>query len=222
MGVAERRQRERKERRQCILDAAERVFLDKGLSSATMEEIAHVAEVSKGTLYLYFKGKDELYLAIAMRALSELLDHFEKARAVGGSGKQRLRGLLSAHVDFAVRHRDRFRVATSWLSSEYSVGDDNPGFAEYKALITQVYCVAVETIELGKQDGTLRPDLDGHVLATQLWGATYGAMTLRANSIEVMRRMPNQIDWDQWSESFVDLMLLALGNPEQPSDKELS
>ncbi len=222
MGVAERRQREKEERRQCILDAAERVFLAKGLSSATMEQIAHDAEVSKGTLYLYFKGKDELYLAIAMRALSGLLEHFEKARMLGGTGRERMRRLLLAKVDFAVRHRDRFRVATSWLSSEYSVGEDIPRFAEYKALIRRVYAVAVETLELGKQDGSLKPDLDSAVVSTQLWGAMYGLLTLRGNSTEVTRRMPEPIDWDQWAISFVDLLLDALGNPPPGPNRKLS
>ena len=57
MGVAERRQREKEERRSCIVAAAEAVFLEKGLDVATMDEIAARAEVSKGTLYLYFKEK---------------------------------------------------------------------------------------------------------------------------------------------------------------------
>ena len=74
MGVAERRQREKEQRRITILRAAEDVFVRRGVAETTMDDIARAAEVSKGTLYLYFKSKDDLYLTIATDAVSELLE----------------------------------------------------------------------------------------------------------------------------------------------------
>lgn len=67
MGVAARKQREKEERRAAILDAAEAVFASKGVAETTMDDIAQQAELGKGTLYLYFTSKNELYLAIANR-----------------------------------------------------------------------------------------------------------------------------------------------------------
>ena len=60
MGIAERKEREKEHRRNTILDAAEEVFFSKGINLATMDEVAERAELSKGTLYLYFKNKEEL------------------------------------------------------------------------------------------------------------------------------------------------------------------
>jgi AcrR family transcriptional regulator len=60
MGIQERKERERGRRRQQIMIAAKRVFSFKGFNKATMEDIASEAELSPGTLYLYFKNKDEL------------------------------------------------------------------------------------------------------------------------------------------------------------------
>jgi len=210
MGVAERREREKAERRCCILDAAERVFLTKGLAAATMDEIAHEAEVSKGTLYLYFKGKDELYLTIAQRALAEIVQLFEDAVARGGTGLERVERLMRAHCSFALEHGDRFRIATSWITSDYSVADDSPGFGEYKALAGKMFHRAIEAIELGKSDGTLRPDLDASRLAMQLWGSTLGVLMLKLNAPEVARRMPQPIDVESLVPTFVDLALLAI------------
>ncbi len=65
MGIEERKQREKEERYNVIVDAAETVIFSKGIEQATMEEIAREAELSKGTLYLYFRSKNELYTAIA-------------------------------------------------------------------------------------------------------------------------------------------------------------
>jgi AcrR family transcriptional regulator len=69
MGIQERKQRERERRRQQIIVAAKRVFSEKGFSKATMEDIAREAELSPGTLYLYFKNKDELYASLSLRIL---------------------------------------------------------------------------------------------------------------------------------------------------------
>ena len=73
MGIQERKERERERRRQQIMVAAKRVFTDKGFSKATMEDIAKEAELSPGTLYLYFKNKDELYASLSLRILQYLM-----------------------------------------------------------------------------------------------------------------------------------------------------
>ena len=72
MGIQERKEREKERRRQQILVAAKRVFSAKGFNKATMEDIAKEAELSPGTLYLYFINKDELYASLSLRILHYL------------------------------------------------------------------------------------------------------------------------------------------------------
>jgi AcrR family transcriptional regulator len=81
MGIQERKERERERRRQQIMVAAKRVFSLKGFSKATMEDIAKEAELSPGTLYLYFKNKDELYASLSLRILQYLLIRLEHVNA---------------------------------------------------------------------------------------------------------------------------------------------
>lgn len=78
MGIRERRIRDRERRRQQILVAAKRVFSGRGYNKATMEEIAREAELSPGTIYLYFKNKDELYASLTLRVLQFLLIRLEQ------------------------------------------------------------------------------------------------------------------------------------------------
>jgi AcrR family transcriptional regulator len=73
MGIQERKQREKERRRQQIIVAAKRVFVEKGYSRATMENIATEAELSAGTLYLYFRNKSELWATLSVRVLQYLL-----------------------------------------------------------------------------------------------------------------------------------------------------
>jgi AcrR family transcriptional regulator len=78
MGIQERRKRERETRRHQIMVAAKNVFYQKGFSKSTMEDIARAAELSPGTLYLYFKNKDELYASLSLRVLQYLLIRLEE------------------------------------------------------------------------------------------------------------------------------------------------
>ena len=97
MGIKERKKREREMRRQQIMVAAKRVFTQKGYEKSTMEDIAREAELSPGTLYLYFKSKDELYASLCLRVLRFInvkVDHVISAQDLGYAEKQR--GLLDA------------------------------------------------------------------------------------------------------------------------------
>ena len=69
MGIKERKEREKERRRQQIMVAAKRVFSVKNFNRATMEDIAREAELSPGTIYLYFKNKEELFASLSLRIL---------------------------------------------------------------------------------------------------------------------------------------------------------
>lgn len=79
MGIQERKERERERRRQAIMLAAKRVFSARGYERSTMEDIAREAELSPGTLYLYFKNKDELYASLTVRVLQYMTVRLEHA-----------------------------------------------------------------------------------------------------------------------------------------------
>src|SRR6058998_890721 len=72
------------DRRQDILDAAVKVFADKGVSKATVADIAEAAGVAKGTVYLYFGSKEHLLGALRDRFVDELLEHVSDLLARAG------------------------------------------------------------------------------------------------------------------------------------------
>ena len=79
MGIQERKRREREQRRRQIMQAAQKVFSHKGFTKTTMEDIAREAELSPGTLYLYFKNKDELYASLSLEVLERLYEKLKRA-----------------------------------------------------------------------------------------------------------------------------------------------
>jgi AcrR family transcriptional regulator len=100
MGIQERKEREKERRRQQIIVAAKRVFSDKGFNKATMEDIAKEAELSPGTLYLYFKNKEELYASLSLRILQYLhirVTHVNKDTTL--APEKKLPALMDAMYD---------------------------------------------------------------------------------------------------------------------------
>lgn len=65
--IADRKEREKERRRGEITDAAEKLIFSRGYENVTMDNIARETELARGTLYLYFKNKDDIYIAIAIR-----------------------------------------------------------------------------------------------------------------------------------------------------------
>ena len=100
MGIQERKERERERRRQQIIVATKKVFSEKGFNKATMDDIAGEAELSPGTLYLYFKNKEELYASLSLRILQYLhmrVEHVENDPKL--DPEQKLDALIEAMYD---------------------------------------------------------------------------------------------------------------------------
>lgn len=94
MGIQERKRRERKRRRRQIMVAAKEVFSIKGFTKTTMEDIAREAELSPGTLYLYFKNKDELYASLSVEILEHLYGQLKRVYIKESQSPQRRIDLL--------------------------------------------------------------------------------------------------------------------------------
>jgi AcrR family transcriptional regulator len=98
---------------QSIQDAAMRVIARKGMSSATMQDIAEEAGVAKGTIYLYFRDRDELVEKTFERAITELGDRVDAALATKGNFETKLRAMLAAKMAFFRENREFFRLYRS-------------------------------------------------------------------------------------------------------------
>jgi AcrR family transcriptional regulator len=96
-----------------IQDAAMRVIARRGMSAATMQEIAEEAGVAKGTIYLYFRDRDELVEKTFDRALGALHERIDAAIAIDEPFEQKLRALLAAKMEFFREHREFFRLYMS-------------------------------------------------------------------------------------------------------------
>jgi AcrR family transcriptional regulator len=101
MGTQQRRERERSERREEILQAARELFWSRGYNRTTMPEIAAAAELAPGTLYLYFPSKDVLYIELLVEGYGKLLAGLRAAADGAGAPRRQAEALIDAFLDFA-------------------------------------------------------------------------------------------------------------------------
>src|SRR3974390_3308973 len=105
-----RKERERAAREELILDHAQRMLLKDGFQNLNLDELAESVEYSKGTLYLHFKTKEDLALAVVTRAQKERADFFERALLFNGRSRERVRAIGFACCHFANVYPDYYNV----------------------------------------------------------------------------------------------------------------
>ena len=105
---------------QSIRDAAMRVIARKGMAATTMQEIADEAGVAKGTIYLYFRDRDDVVEKAFENAMSDLHKRVDDALEAPGTFEQKLRAVLAAQIGFFQANREFFRL---YISLRYPEGN---------------------------------------------------------------------------------------------------
>jgi AcrR family transcriptional regulator len=102
-----------------LLEAARKVFAKKGFHAATVEDIAAAARVAKGTVYLYYRSKQEVYWAALEHGLTELLDEIRTTMAAEDTPENKIRGFITVKIQYFERNRDFFRIYFSEVGSGF-------------------------------------------------------------------------------------------------------
>ena len=120
-----RREREYLAHREEILSAAEKVFAAKGFFLTTMSDIAREAEFGTGTLYKYFKSKEELYFTLIDEKVEEINRLVKDELSQGNPAVERIKKALELQFEFFERNRDFFRIYISERNRfEWTVKDE--------------------------------------------------------------------------------------------------
>lgn len=179
MGTEDRKEREKQRRRNTIVDAAEKVIFSKGLDQSTMEEIAEEAELSKGTLYLYFKNKNELYMAIVERGSNMLNNKFSKVFAEDRTGLELIRKMGKTYLDF-VKNNPNYFNAFMYYESHQDIDElrESEMAHSCEKNVSEAMTFMVRALQIGMQDGTIDSSYDPKELAIMIWASTRGITTI--------------------------------------------
>ena len=184
MTTAQRRAREKARRQREILEAAREVFFEKGIHRATVDDVAAHAEVSKGTVYLYFQSKESILAHLLLEGLSILLSQLEAAYAPNEplSPEERLRQLAEAYWQFAQTHPNYYRLLMALDRGRFRERVPKETYQEILTESTRGLQLVAEAIRRGTVEGIFAAD-DPLLAAGVLWGALNGALTLMANPV---------------------------------------
>lgn len=221
MSKEERKKREKERRREQIIDAAERVIFSKSLEKATMDEIAEEAELSKGTLYLYFDNKTELYIAITQRGSDLLNKKFSKlfAGATDHSGLELVRKMGETYLSF-VRENPNYFTAFMYYESISDVEAlKNSKYAEQcDQNRREALNFMIRALQIGMQDGSVDDRYEPKELATIIFASTRGltAMTHasgRGHQFELLDEMEGSMR--TIFENFLNLLVEGMASKDE-------
>lgn len=187
MGIAERKEREKEQRRKDIVDAAEKVFFSKGYEIATVDEIAEVAELSKGTIYVYFKSKEDLLYEVFNRGMDILTEMLQECLQGKGNGYEKLIYMGLTFIRFSkeyVNYFNLFSVCHGGILPDLSIDED-----EFKRQIMEDSPLPLVTkcVELGINDGSLRDDIPVNKLASTLWSQMLGIIVIANSKADIIQ-----------------------------------
>ncbi len=150
-----RKEREYRVHREEILSAAEKAFAAKGFFPTTMSDIAREAEFGTGTLYKYFKSKEELYFTLIEEKVEKINRLVKNKLSQKGSAVERINGALVLQFEFFERNRDFFRIYISERNRfEWTVKDEL-GKGLHEKMVAYINLLA-EVMEQGTRKGEFR------------------------------------------------------------------
>ncbi len=152
-----RKEREYLAHREEILSAAQKVFAVKGFFPTTMSDIARQAEFGTGTLYKYFKSKENLYFTLIDEKVEEIncLVRAELSQQKT-SARERIEKVLQLQFEFFERNRDFFRIYISERNRFEWMVKDELGKGIHEKMVTYIKILS-QVIEEGIREGEFKP-----------------------------------------------------------------
>ena len=186
MGSHERREREKTARKNQILKAARTLLLKKGLHATTVNQIAELAELSVGTIYLYYHNKEDIFATLQMEGLELLNRQITKAAGASSTPSGKIRALAHSYLEFSHRQRNYYDIITYFLST--------PGQLLPQRLKSRIdgaggriLQICVEAIESGIKAGEFKK-VNAGKHATWLWGTLHGLIQFRKMEKTILNR----------------------------------
>jgi AcrR family transcriptional regulator len=179
-----------------ILNAAEKIFSDVGFKNAKMEAIAKVAGITKVTLYSYFQSKENLYLALTYKALSELIEQYYETidRNKDKSGCDGALALLETFIIFCENNYLYSEILLDYYSLVRSTGQgtykakmtdgvkDSIYWLKLQDLQNLPFKLSIKELERGKRDGSILTSVDSALATVQGWSMVMGYVKIRGVS----------------------------------------
>jgi len=182
-----------------ILDAAITVFAEQGFLQSTVAQVARKAGVADGTIYLYFKNKDDILIQFYEYKTRQVFDKFRAAVDAGRSAEQKLHNLVRAHLDEFQKDIDMAIVYQAETHQHRRLAQDviKEMSKWYRDIITEI-------VELGQEEGTMRRNLYMGLVMRLITGAV-------DEVINAWIHADGNYDLASMADPLVDLFISGIG-----------
>ncbi len=137
-----------------LLEAARRLFAEQGFHATTVEDIAAAAGVAKGTVYLYYKSKHDVYWAALERGITELLHEIQTRLEAEAAPEDKVRAFIAIKIRYFETNRDFFRIYFSELGSGFSHPTQMP--PQFEQMYLQQARILEAALQQGIQQNVIR------------------------------------------------------------------
>jgi AcrR family transcriptional regulator len=213
--ASERREREKAQRRQEILGAAREVFFEHGFHSPTMDDVAARAEISKGTIYLYYESKETVLAHLLLEGLElllvELQATYDRTQQCTSPlpPEATLRALSNAYLGFCHSQPSYFRLLIAFDRGRFEEQIPPDLYQEVLNNSLQGLNLVAQAIEQGKETGAFTVDNPWRA-AGAVWAALNGVLVLMAHPL---RRKMLKSDENAMYQATLNLVIKGLKDP---------
>jgi len=205
MAIKERREREKQDRRRQILDVARSLLFEKGLRAASINQIARRAELGVGTLYFYYRNKEEILAALQEEGLVLLYGMIDAAQAAASDPARKLRLAADAMLAFSRDQREYLDVINCFLAAEEVLFAPSIK-TEVDRHGTRIIEKIARLVAEGQARGCFKLHVDAYRFAVLFVGAVHGLVQYRKLETTVLGGAP----FDQVFAEAIDHLIASL------------
>ncbi|WP_230740954.1 TetR/AcrR family transcriptional regulator [Methanooceanicella nereidis] len=209
MSIKELKEREKEQRRNYIVDVAERLFFSRGYDNVSMEDIAKEVGFNKATLYLYFKSKDALFFAIVLRGARIMDAAYAEGAKKGTDGLSKLWAMRLEFYEFSRLYPDYFRALCYSGGERFHKADDEAA-KEVLGILVKNTKIITDTVTEGIEDGSIRNDIDPLELTIYLGVSNLGVLNVDPGYQKILEA--KGISFDKFVKDFHRFIIPAIAN----------
>jgi AcrR family transcriptional regulator len=178
LGLLERRGKEKDGRRKLILKSARSLFLEKGFNNVTVDEIAKFSELGKGSIYLYFNSKEEIYAQVLLNDIEKFNQQTSGLFNKKKSAADLLVEFSYAYADFFLNDSELFRILMIYMlqPDQMNLSEElNPQIIKANNKSIDVFG---KILELGLESKELPANINSKQNQYAIWGLLNGIISL--------------------------------------------
>ncbi len=192
--------------REEILDASKDLLLEDGFSKLSMRKIAGRVNITATSIYLYFKNKDDLLLALIEESIENLKEALVDAAGASKEVMQQLRSVSMAYINYALEHPREYEIIFMVRPEEMTTYPK-----EKFRQVRRGYTLLAEVLEKGKKEKKIESD-NALLAAYAMWAQLHGVV-----SVIINKRLDTKISTEEFIGQAVDQIIQGFISKKIPA-----